>query len=241
MRPTDAQALAKLNSMPKPAAPAAAQVGRTQAVGSQNIRPAGSTNAGGSGSVTMAPRPPVRPTSLGTTTRPPAASTATKPGVVSKSDLDTYRKNVGNPNATLGQYMNDLKGLTARKGGANDPSVIQKRLDPKGLKAFDPSKAEKAQGPEQSAAPAPATPRTDSSVPGASTAVTTPKGGSDAMTPNYGRESDPLDRTNSPVSGSRHQGGAGLDNEKEAKNRTSQNSQIAESVVSVGANKYRIV
>ena len=58
--------------------------------------------------------------------------------VVSKGDLDTYRKNVGNKNATLGQYMNDLQNKTARVGGKNDPAVIQKSLK-SGQKAFDPT------------------------------------------------------------------------------------------------------
>jgi hypothetical protein len=48
--------------------------------------------------------------------------------VVSVAQLNAFRSKVGNQNATLGQYMNAQKGLTARKGGANDPSVIQKRL-----------------------------------------------------------------------------------------------------------------
>lgn len=57
---------------------------------------------------------------------------------VSKSDLETYRSNVGNKNATLGQYMNDLKGKTAVAGGKNDPAQIQKRLG-SSEKAFDPT------------------------------------------------------------------------------------------------------
>ena len=47
-----------------------------------------------------------------------------KSGVVTKAQLDAYRRDSGNPTATLGQYMNQQKGLTARKGGANDPAVI---------------------------------------------------------------------------------------------------------------------
>jgi hypothetical protein len=68
----------------------------------------------------------------------PKTSTSAKPGVVSKTDLDTYRKNVGNKNATLGQYMNDLQNKTARVGGKNDPAVIQRSLK-SGQKAFDPT------------------------------------------------------------------------------------------------------
>lgn len=44
------------------------------------------------------------------------------------AQLNAFRNKVGNQNATLGQYMNAQKGLTARKGGANDPSVIQSKL-----------------------------------------------------------------------------------------------------------------
>ena len=43
----------------------------------------------------------------------PKTSMKTGKTVVSKSDLETYRQNVGNKNATLGQYMNDLSGKTA--------------------------------------------------------------------------------------------------------------------------------
>jgi hypothetical protein len=55
-----------------------------------------------------------------------------KSGVVSKAELDNYRRDSGNPNATLGQYMNQQQGLTARKGGANDPAVIAARQQPVG-------------------------------------------------------------------------------------------------------------
>jgi hypothetical protein len=55
-----------------------------------------------------------------------------KSGVVSKADLDAYRRDSGNPTATLGQYMNQQQGLTARKGGANDPAVIAARQQPAG-------------------------------------------------------------------------------------------------------------
>jgi hypothetical protein len=55
-----------------------------------------------------------------------------KSGVVSKAELDNYRRDSGNPNATLGQYMNQQQGLTARKGGANDPAVIAARRQPVG-------------------------------------------------------------------------------------------------------------
>jgi hypothetical protein len=55
-----------------------------------------------------------------------------KSGVVSKAELDNYRRDSGNPNATLGQYMNQQQGLRARKGGANDPAVIAARQQPAG-------------------------------------------------------------------------------------------------------------
>jgi hypothetical protein len=55
-----------------------------------------------------------------------------KSGVVSKADLEDYRLKSGNPTATLGQYMNQQQGKTARKGGANDPAVIAARRQPVG-------------------------------------------------------------------------------------------------------------
>ena len=55
-----------------------------------------------------------------------------KSGIVSKADLDNYRRDSGNPTATLGQYMNQQQGLTARKGGANDPAVIAAKQQPAG-------------------------------------------------------------------------------------------------------------
>jgi hypothetical protein len=54
------------------------------------------------------------------------------------SQLNAFRSKVGNKNATLGQYMNAQKGLTARKGGANDPSIIQSKLGA-GKTAYNPS------------------------------------------------------------------------------------------------------
>jgi transcription antitermination factor NusG len=47
--------------------------------------------------------------------------------IVTKDELAAFQKT--NPGATLGQYMNQQQGLTARKGGANDPSVIAKQRD----------------------------------------------------------------------------------------------------------------
>lgn len=84
---------------------------------------------------------PAPSSSSATTPAPSAApksSTSSKPGVVSKADLDTYRKNVGNKNATLGQYMNDLQNKTAKVGGRNDPASIQRSMK-SGQKAFDPT------------------------------------------------------------------------------------------------------
>lgn len=54
-----------------------------------------------------------------------------KGGIVSKDELSSFRKHVGNENATLGQYMNSRDGKTAIKGGANDPSVIEKKTGKK--------------------------------------------------------------------------------------------------------------
>jgi len=82
---------------------------------------------------------------------PAAPAPAAKAPVVTKDQLDQFRKEVGNPNATLGQYMNQQKGLTARKGGANDPDVIQKNLNPD-QQAYRPA------APTQPATPAPAKP-----------------------------------------------------------------------------------
>jgi len=55
--------------------------------------------------------------------RPGLVAPASPNGVVTKAQLDAFRRDSDNPNATLGQYMNQQKGLTARKGGANDPAV----------------------------------------------------------------------------------------------------------------------
>ena len=221
------------------------------------------------------PLPPKRPANLGTPKpaaplpprRPASLGGASKPGVVSKSDLDTYRKNVGNQNATLGQYMNDLKGKTAATGGKNDPTQIQKTLN-KGQKAFDPTER-----PVSVKGSAYYNKALDRSEPN-------PQGPPQPPEP----KNDPLDSTNTPVAGSRHDGGAGLDaptptppkqgsgesykdrepgwrdtppqpapvkplagepppparkaDDQEAKNKSS--SMVAESVM-VGGNRYRIV
>jgi hypothetical protein len=55
---------------------------------------------------------------------------ASSSDVVTKAQLDAYRRDSANPNATLGQYMNQQRGLTARKGGANDPAVIAAKQKP---------------------------------------------------------------------------------------------------------------
>jgi hypothetical protein len=52
-----------------------------------------------------------------------------KGGKVSADELNRWRVSVGNKQATLGQYMNARDNLTARAGGKNDPTVIQKKLD----------------------------------------------------------------------------------------------------------------
>ena len=54
------------------------------------------------------------------------------------AQLKAFQDKVGNKNATLGQYLNAQRGLTARSHGRNDPSVIQKTLKA-GEKAYDPS------------------------------------------------------------------------------------------------------
>ena len=103
-----------------------------------------------------------------------------KSGVVSKADLEDYRVKSGNPTATLGQYMNQQQGLTARKGGANDPAVIAARRQPVGPAVGSQaqtaggknelakqniaamSTAQLAQPPAAPAAPAPAAPAPNS-------------------------------------------------------------------------------
>ena len=54
-----------------------------------------------------------------------------KGGKVSADELAKYREHTGNANVTLGQYMNARDKKTAVAGGANDPDVIQKKLDAK--------------------------------------------------------------------------------------------------------------
>jgi hypothetical protein len=54
-------------------------------------------------------------------------ATTSKPSVVSKAELDNFRKY--NPGATLGQYMNTIQGKTAVKGGANDPTSSNFKAD----------------------------------------------------------------------------------------------------------------
>jgi hypothetical protein len=53
-----------------------------------------------------------------------------KEAVVSQAQMSAFRAKSGNANATLGQYLNAQRGLTARKGGANDPDVIAKKASP---------------------------------------------------------------------------------------------------------------
>jgi hypothetical protein len=77
---------------------------------------------------------------------PVAPAPAAKAPVVTKDQLDKFRQDTGNPNATLGQYMNQQKGLTARKGGANDPDMIQKNLAPD-QQAYRPGAAPAAPAP----------------------------------------------------------------------------------------------
>ena len=107
----------------KPAAPAAS--GATNAA---SLR--ANMNAAASGKLgTTAPAPAAGDPAAfgGGVVNPPSKS-----GVVSKADLDNYRRDSGNPTATLGQYMNQQQGKTFRKGGANDPAVIAARQQPAG-------------------------------------------------------------------------------------------------------------
>jgi len=85
----------------------------------------------------------------------PAAPAPAPKANVTKDQLDKFRQDTGNPNATLGQYLNNQQGKTARKGGANDPDVIQQKLGP-GQDAYRPVPG--APAPQGKAAPAPATP-----------------------------------------------------------------------------------
>ena len=85
----------------------------------------------------------------------PAAPAPAPKANVTKDQLDKFRQDTGNPNATLGQYLNAQQGKTARKGGANDPDVIQQKLGP-GQDAYRPVPS--APAPQGKAAPAPATP-----------------------------------------------------------------------------------
>jgi hypothetical protein len=107
----------------KPAAPAAS--GATNAASLRaNMNAAASGKPG-----TTAPAPAAGDPAAfgGGVVNPPSKS-----GIVSKADLDNYRRDSGNPTATLGQYMNQQQGLTARKGGANDPAVIAAKQQPAG-------------------------------------------------------------------------------------------------------------
>ena len=217
-----------------------------------------------------APLPPRRPANLGKT---PISSS--KPGVVSKSDLSNFQKsNPGATlgqymNAVQGKTAvkggandptsSNFKADKSQGGQKFYGDSRQYARSPEGKVtspvAPDPGKTFK---PDTSAIPSkPAEPApTSSSRPqvnttpsggtGASGGNPTPSGGSDAMKPGFGRMSDQLDKTNSPVVGSQHQGGAGLDapksapSDQEAKIKSKSSSMVAESVM-VGSNKYRIV
>lgn len=106
---------------PAPAAAKPAPANPGAAAGTPNLRPT--------------PAASYRPAPAATIGNPAAfgggvVNPPSKSGVVSKAELDNYRRDSGNPNATLGQYMNQQQGLTARKGGANDPAVIAARQQP---------------------------------------------------------------------------------------------------------------
>ena len=88
----------------------------------------------------------------------PAAPAPAPKANVTKDQLDKFRQDTGNPNATLGQYLNAQQGKTARKGGANDPDVIQQKLGP-GQDAYRPVPGAPApQGKAAPATPAPLAP-----------------------------------------------------------------------------------
>lgn len=105
-----------------------------------------------------------------------------KSGVVSKAELDNYRRDSGNPNATLGQYMNQQQGLTARKGGANDPAVIAARQQTAGPRVG--SQAQTASGANELAktriaAGSPALAQPPASTPNSGSSYTGPIGNAD--------------------------------------------------------------
>ena len=98
--------------------------------------------------------------------------------VVTKDELAAFQKT--HPGATLGQYMNQQQGLTARKGGANDPSVIAKQRDIGAAAGpvqptYDPSKL--TAGPRSNTPVPPVQNKSTQPVPGTADAARLPTGG----------------------------------------------------------------
>lgn len=161
--------------------------------------------------------------------------------MVTKDQLAQYRKDVGNQNATLGQYMNDLKGKTAIAGGKNDPSVIQKTLKA-GQKAFDPTTSSGNYGDPKaptvkttsSVSPAPAPKVEPTSAPLPSMASSGGGASNDAAS-----GAAKMNTMNSLPKAPEATGSVSF---KDSSNRPkAPSSMVAESTVSVGDNKYRIV
>jgi len=73
------------------------------------------------------PKPSTPPVASKAIPNAPKSAPVSKPGVVSKAELDNFRKY--NTGATLGQYMNTIQGKTAVKGGANDPTSAKFKAD----------------------------------------------------------------------------------------------------------------
>ena len=64
--------------------------------------------------------------------------------VVSLAQLNAFRNQVGNQNATLGQYMNAQQNKTAKVGGANDPNVIARTQNLSATTGYSGGQAAKA-------------------------------------------------------------------------------------------------
>jgi len=64
--------------------------------------------------------------------------------VVSLAQLNAFRNQVGNQNATLGQYMNAQQNKTAKVGGVNDPNVIARTQNLSATTGYSGGQAAKA-------------------------------------------------------------------------------------------------
>ena len=201
---------------------------------------------------------PAAPAAAAPKVTSPKTSMKTGKTVVSKSDLETYRQNVGNKNATLGQYMNDLSGKTAIAGGRNDPAQIQKRLGA-GQKAFDPTTSSgqyegpKTKVPTPPSRPANLTPSSTTS-PEDKPVVRQPE--PKAQTPGPSTSLPSMAQTGGGASDNAADGAAKMNampkaptpdikgsvtTKDSALRPKTSSSVVAESYVSVGENKYRIV